>query len=124
MNTTIAENEISYVLSGDYYLPLITLNETETSPVGRWGQMRRTYLKEHCRGRYTSLLLTGRLASYLADLDAQAEERFVYIVEQMKKAESITEALKRQNVMLWVQCCNNIRNRAEEIVLEEFVYCK
>ena len=84
--------------------------------------MHREYLKKQCYGRYSSLLLTGKLWSYLEDLDEQAEERFTCIVDQMKAAEGVTEELKRKDAMLWVQRCNNIRNRAEEIVLNEMVY--
>ena len=103
----ITENGIEYVLVGDYYIQDLKLPE---------------YLKKQCYGRYSSLLLTGKLWSYLEDLDEQAEERFTCIVDQMKAAEGVTEELKRKDAMLWVQRCNNIRNRAEEIVLNEMVY--
>ena len=128
----ITENGIEYVLVGDYYIPDLKLPE-ENRPIGKYGQMHREYLKEQCYGRYSSLLLTGKLWSYLEDLDEQAEERFTCIVDQMKEdlgtvmnemkaAEGVTEELKRKDAMLWVQRCNNIRNRAEEIVLNEMVY--
>ena len=110
LKTRITENGIDYVLVGDYYIPDLK------------GRMHREYLKKQCYGRYSSLLLTGKLWSYLEDLDEQAEERFTCIVDQMKAAEGVTEELKRKDAMLWVQRCNNIRNRAEEIVLNEMVY--
>ena len=117
----ITENGIEYVLVGDYYIPDLKFPE-ENRPIGKYGQMHREYLKEQCYGRYSSLLLTGKLWSYLEDLDEQAEERFTCIVDQMKAAEGVTEELKRKDAMLWVQRCNNIRNRAEVIVLNEMVY--
>ena len=110
----ITENGIEYVLVGDYYIPDLKLPE-ENRPIGKYGQMHREYLKEQCYGRYSSLLLTGKLWSYLEDLDEQAEERFTCIVDQMKAAEGVTEELKRKDAMLWVQRCNNIRNRAEKL---------
>ena len=117
----ITENGIEYVLVGDYYIPDLKLPE-ENRPIGKYGQMHREYLKEQCYGRYSSLLLTGKLWSYLEDLDEQAEERFTCIVHQMQEAEGVTEELNRKDDMFWVQRCNNIRNRAEEIVLNEMVY--
>ena len=117
----ITENGIEYVLVGDYYIPDLKFPE-ENRPIGKYGQIHREYLKEQCYGRYSSLLLTGKLWSYLEDLDEQAKERFTCIVDQMKAAEGVTEELKRKDAMLWVQRCNNIRNRAEEIVLNEMVY--
>ena len=117
----IIENGIVYILVGVYFIPDLKLPE-ENRPIGKYGQMHREYLKEQCYGRYSSLLLTGKLWSYLEDLDEQAEERFTCIVDQMKAAEGVTEELKRKDAMLWVQRCNNIRNRAEEIVLNEMVY--
>ena len=117
LKTRITENGIDYVLVGDYYIPDLKLPEEKRS-IGKWGRMHREYLKKQCYGRYSSLLLTGKLWSYLEDLDEQAEERFTCIVDQMKAAEGVTEELKRKDAMLWVQRCNNIRNRAEEIVTE------
>lgn len=117
----ITENGIEYVLVGDYYIPDLQLPE-ENRLIGKWGIMHQEYLKEHCGGQYTSLLLTGKLWTYLADLNEQAEERFECIVEQMKTAEGVTEELKRQDAMLWVQRCKNIRNRAEEIIRAEMIY--
>ena len=114
-------NGLDYVLVGDYYLPVLSLPE-ETRPIGCWGMLRKEYLKEHKSGTYTYLLLTARLDSYLADLNEQAQERYELIEAQMRSAEGVTEDLKAQNPMEWVRRANNIRNRAQEIVLSELVY--
>ena len=115
------ENGIDYVLVGDYYIPMLTLPE-ENRPIGRWGRMHQKYLKENRPGYYSSLLFTGKLWTYLADLDEQAQERLDRIVEQMKAAENVTEKLKADDQLEWVRRMNSIRNRAEEIVREEMIY--
>ena len=107
------ENGIDYALVGDYYIPMLTLPE-ENRPIGRWGRMRRDYLKENRPGYYSSLLLTGKLWTYLADLDEQAQERLDRIMEQMKVAEGVTEKLKADDQLKWIQRMNSICNRAEE----------
>ena len=114
-------NGLDYVLVGDCYLPVLSLPE-ETRPIGCWGMLRKEYLKEHKSGTYTYLLLTARLDSHLADVNEQAQERFELIEAQMRSAEGVTEDLKAQNPMEWVRRANNIRNRAQEIVLNELVY--
>lgn len=115
------ENGIDYVLVGDYYIPMLTLPE-ENRPIGRWGRMRRDYLKENRPGYYSSLLLTGKLWTYLADLDEQAQERLDRIMEQMKVAEGVTEKLKADDQLKWIQRMDSICNRAEEIIREEMIY--
>lgn len=115
------ENGIDYVLVVDYYIPMLTLPE-ENRPIGRWGRMRRDYLKENRPGYYSSLLLTGKLWTYLADLDEQAQERLDRIMEQMKVAEGVTEKLKADDQLKWIQRMNSICNRAEEIIREEMIY--
>ena len=114
-------NGLDYVLVGDCYLPVLSLPE-ETRPIGCWGMLRKEYLKEHNSGMYSCLLLTARLDSHLADVNEQAQERFELIEAQMRSAEGVTEDLKAQNPMEWVRRANNIRNRAQEIVLNELVY--
>ena len=114
-------NGLDYVLVGDYYLPVLSLPE-ETRPIGCWGMLRKECLKEHKSGMYSCLLLTVRLDSHLADVNEQAQERFELIEAQMRSAEGVTEDLKAQNPMEWVRRANNIRNRAQEIVLNELVY--
>ena len=115
------ENGIDYVLVGDYYIPMLTLPE-ENRSIGCWGRMHQKYLKENRPGYYSSLLLIGKLWTYLADLDEQAQERLDRIVEQMQAAEGVTEELKADDQLEWVRRCNSIRSRAEEIVRAELIY--
>ena len=118
----IHQNGISYTLVGDYYIPDLKLPE-ESRPIGLWGRMHKTFLQEHRPGQYNALLLSGKLWTYLADLNEQATERCSLIIEQMKQAEGVTETMKADNQMLWVQSMNSIRNRAEEIIRQEMIYC-
>ncbi len=97
----ITENGIDYILVGDYYIPDLKLPE-ESRPIGRYGRLHREYLKQEHPARYSSLILTGKLWTYLADLNEQAEERLDLIIEQMKAAEGVTEELKAQNQLEWV----------------------
>ena len=117
----ITENGIDYILVGDYYIPDLKLPE-ENRPIGRYGRLHREYLKQEHPARYSSLILTGKLWTYLADLNEQAEERLGLIIEQMKAAEKVTEELKARNQLEWVGRMNNIRNRAEEIINSELIY--
>ena len=117
----ITENGIDYILVGDYYIPDLKLPE-ENRPIGRYGRLHREYLKQEHPARYSSLILTGKLWTYLADLNEQAEERLDVIIEQMKAAEGVTEELKAKNQLEWVGRMNNIRNRAEEIINSEMIY--
>lgn len=119
----IHQNGISYTLVGDYYIPDLKLPE-ESRPIGRWGRMHKAFLQEHRPGQYNALLLSGKLWTYLADLNEQAQERLELIIIQMKAAEGVTEALKASDQLAWVQHMNSIRNRAEEIILSELVYGK
>ena len=104
--------KIQYIRVGDYYIPDLTLPE-ETRPIGKWGRMHREYLKERKPIQYNCLLLSGKLWTYLADLNEQTQDRLERIIEQMKIAEGITEALKASDPMAWVQQMNNIRSRTE-----------
>ena len=117
----ITENGIDYILVGDYYIPDLKLPE-ENRPIGRYGRLHREYLKQEHPARYSSLILTGKLWTYLANLNEQAEERLDVIIEQMKSAEGVTEELKAQNQLEWVGRMNNIRSRAEEIINSELIY--
>ena len=117
----ITENGIDYILVGDYYIPDLKLPE-EHRPIGKYGRMHREYLREVHPARLNTLILTGELWTYLADLNEQAQERLDTIMEQMKAAEGVTEELKRTSQMEWVQRCNNIHNRSEEIILHERIY--
>lgn len=111
-----------YERQGDYLLPCLTLPAEEEQPVGIWGQRHRRYLKEHRRITYYNLLTDGKLNSYLADIDRQAEEMFLRLVKQMAVREGVTEELKAREQMVWVGRMNNIRNRATEIVNNELIY--
>ena len=117
-----SQNGIDYILHGDYYLPNIALNESDSKPVGHWGLEYKHYLEQNRSGLYTRLILSGELYSTLYDLNRQAQERYETIVSQMKAAEGITESLKADNQMEWVRRMNNIRNRAEEMIREEMIY--
>ena len=97
----ITENGIDYILAGDYYIPDLKLPE-ENRPIGRYGRLHREYLKQEHPARYSSLILTGKLWTYLADLNEQAEERLDLIMEQMKAAEGVTKELKARNQLEWV----------------------
>ena len=112
----------SYEMQGDYYLPCLSLPEEEQKLVGIWGQRHLRYIKEHKRAFYTNLLTSCKLNSYLAGVNEQAEEMFSRLVKQLAEKENVTEKLKAENQMLWVQRMNNIRNRAREIVDKELIY--
>ena len=114
-------NGLHYTLVGNYYVPDLKLPE-ENRPIGHYGRLHREYLKQEHPAQYSSLILTGKLWTYLADLNEQAEERFDLIIEQMKAAEGVTEELKARNQLEWVGRMNNIRSRAEEIINSELIY--
>ena len=114
---------IWYERIGDYYIPVLTLSSEEQRPIGKWGRMHRDYIKEHRPILFNDLILSGHLWVYLVDLNEQAQERLDTIMEQMKAAEGVTEELKCTHQMEWVRRCNNIHNRAEEIILHEMIYC-
>ena len=116
------KNGLWYELQGDYYLPCLSLPEEEQKLVGIWGQRHLRYIKEHKRTLYANLLTSCQLNSYLADIDEQAEEMFSRLVKQLSEKENVTETLKAENQMLWVQRMNNIRNRATEIVNADLIY--
>lgn len=113
---------IQYHKSGDYYLPNLIIEAREMQPIGKWGRMRKRYLKEHRPVLYTNLLLSGELFPHLAEIDKACEERMDLLTLQMAMHEGVTEALKAADQMTWVACMNSIRSRAEEIVLHELIY--
>ena len=117
----ITENGIDYILVGDYYIPDLKLPE-EHRPIGKYGRIHREYLREAHPARLNTLILTGELWTYLADLNEQAQLRLDTLVSQLKDAEGITEVLKARDPMQWVQRMNSIRDRAEEILREELIY--
>ena len=113
----------TYTQVGDYFIPNLVISETAQSPLGKYGRMRKRYLKEYRPVLYTNLLTTGKLDQHLAEIDRSCEERRELLISQMAKREGVTETLKASNQMEWVRRMNSIRNRAEEIVLHELVYC-
>ena len=113
---------LTYLRNVDYLFPDLSLEDTDL-PIGKYGLLRKRYLKEHKRGWYSSLLLTGKLDEHLAEVDRTCTERVEQITNQLAQREGVTEALKEADQMEWVRLMNNIRARAEEIVLSELVYC-
>ena len=114
-------NGISYTLMGNYYIPDVELPEDDDRPIGKWGRMHRTYLEEHNTLLLNHLVLSGRLHSYLADLNEQAQDRYRCIVRQMMEAEGVTGDLKRRSQWDWIQSMNSIVSRAEEIIKSEMI---
>ena len=111
-----------YERQGDYLIPCLTVPAEEERPIGTWGQRHLDYLKQYRKVTYTNLLTSGRLNAYLADIDRQAQERFERLIEDMKQAQGITERLKEENALEWVQHLNNIRACAREIVNGEIIF--
>ncbi len=116
------KNGLWYELQGDYYIPCLTLLAEKEQPIGLWGQRHLRYLKEYRKVTYINLLTSGRLNTYLAEIDKQAQERFERLTEQMKRAQGITEQLKKENALEWVQRMNNIWACAREIVEKEIIF--
>ena len=112
---------INYICTGDYLIPSLKLQE-ETRPIGKWGRMYRDYLKEYHPTQCNTLVLSGALWTYLADLNEQANQRLEVLITQLKSAEGVTEGLKASDPMSWNQRMNNIAARAEEIIREELIY--
>lgn len=113
---------IRYTLQGDYYLPDLALPAEEQQPIGIWGQRHLRHIKQNQRVLYTNLLTSGKLNSYLADINRQAEDMFFRLVKQMAEREGVTEQLKADNQMAWVGRMNNIRSRAIGIVNNDLIY--
>ena len=115
-------NGLCYELHGDYYLPCLAIPEEEVHTIGIWGRKHQQYLREHRPIIYSDLVLSGKMYSYLADIDTQARNKLDLLVTQLAEKEGINERLKSQDQLAWVGAMNNIRNRAEEIVLKELIY--
>ena len=120
-NEVIRKNELGYLQTGDYFIPDLKLPQ-ENRSIGKYGRMHRDYLQEHNPIRFDDLVLEGKLWTYLADLNEQAQNRLQLIIRWMQEAESVNDELKEDNQIAWVQAMNSIHNRAEEIVLHELVY--
>ena len=117
-------NGIWYELHGDYYLPCLVIPEEENHTIGTWGRKHQQYLKEYHPMFYNDLILIGKLYSYLANIDTQARNKFDLLVTHLAETGGISEHLKAPDQMAWVRAMNNIRNRAEEIVLKELIFAE
>ena len=115
-------NGLWYELQGDYYIPCLTLPDEEEKPIGIWGMRHLRYIKKERKALYTELLTNGRLNAYLADINEQAEEQMLQLTKQMAEREGVTEQLKAQDQMLWVQRMNNIQDRAMESINHDLIY--
>ena len=122
LRTSIPTMELTYTKVGDYYIPDLALDDDTEYEIGVYGRMREKFLKEHHPGVYNRMVLFGELWKHLAEIDAACHERIDFLISVMAKQEGVTESSKASNQMEWVGCMNNIRNRAEEIVLRELVY--
>ena len=118
----MTENGFHYTLHGDYYLPDLTLPEAAGQTIGHYGRMRKVYLEKQRPGLYERLLLSGKLYEHLVEIDTCCAERLDRMIRKMADAEGITEDLKARDQLAWVGRMNNIRQRVEEVVLEEIVY--
>ena len=116
------QNGLWYELQGNYYIPCLVLDEEDAQPIGMWGRKHLRYIKEHRPVLHTTLLLSGKLNSYLVEIDNRATEMFDLLMKQLAEKEGITEQLKATDQMAWVQHMNNIRNAAEEIVNAEVIF--
>lgn len=116
------KNGLWYEKQGDCFIPCLSLSEEKQNPIGIWGQRHLRYIKQHKRVFYANLLSSCKLNSYLADVDEQAEDMFSRLVKQLAEKENVTENLKAENQMLWVQKMNSIRNRATEVVNANLIY--
>ncbi len=118
----MTENGIHYTLHGDYYFPDLDFPESPRQAIGRYGRMRKAYLEEHRPGLYERLLLSGKLYDHLAETDQVCRDRMERMIGRMAEAEGINEQLKASDQLGWVSRMNNIHQRAEEIILDEFVF--
>ncbi|HBL40492.1 MAG TPA: TnpV protein [Ruminococcaceae bacterium] len=117
------KTDITYTKVGDYLIPNLTVPpEDDTRPIGIWGRRHYNYLKTSRKAVYAIMVMDNTLHTHLADINEQAEDMFFRLVKDMAKSEGVTEQLKAENQMLWVQMMNNIRNRATEIVNAELIY--
>ena len=114
--------EITYTNHEGFYLPNLTLPRKEEASCGRYGRLRRKYLKEHRRGTYTSLLTSGQLTHHLNEIDREANEMLDLLIKQMAQAQGITEQLKSEDQMAWVGAMNNIRNAADQEICHELIF--
>ena len=122
MKDKIIKNGIEYVRQGDYYIPNLALPEETEYQIGKYGRLRRTFLKEHHNWLYSTMLMQGTLLKHLAEIDETCNSTLKYMMSKMAKQEGVTEQLKATDQMAWVQKMNSIKHRAEEFIFSEYVY--
>ena len=122
MKDKFIENGIEYVRQGDYYIPNLTVPDETEYQIGKYGSLRRTFLKEHHNWLYSTMLMQGTLLKHLAEIDEICNSTLKDMMSKMAEREGVTEQLKATNQMLWVQKVNNIHNCAEEFIMKEYVY--
>ena len=122
MNTIFEESGGTYVQKDGFLYPNIAIPEEDMQPIGKYGRMRKRYLKEHRPVLYSQLIVSGKLFSHLREIDSACNDRMELLISQMAKVENVTESLKAENQMEWVARMNGIQNRAEETILEELIY--
>ena len=115
-------NKITYHRVGDYLVPNLYLPKQPEKHIGKYGRLRLNYLKEHKRGLYTELLISGTLNQHLIEIDENVTDKVNLLIKKLAESENINEQLKEHHQMAWVQAMNSIKNRAEEIVLNEIIY--
>ena len=118
------KNGLWYELQRDYYIPCLILPDEKEQPIGLWGQRHLRYLKEYRRATYITLLTSGRLNDYLADIDRQAQKRLFLLTKQIAEQENVNEQLKADNAMLWVQKMNEIQSRVRDMIFSEIIYAQ
>lgn len=122
MNTIYEQIDGTYAEKDGYLYPNIVIPEKDMQPIGKYGRMRKRYLKEHRPVIHSQLIVSGKLFSHLREIDSTCNDRMELLISQIAKAENVTESLKAENQMEWVARMNSIQNRAEEIVLQELIY--
>ena len=122
MKEKFVKNSIEYVRQGDYYIPNLALPKETEYQIGKYGRLRRTFLKEHHNWLYSTMLMQGTLLKHLAEIDETCNSTLKYMMSKMAKQEGVTEQLKATSQMEWVQKMNSIKHRVEEIVMKEYVY--
>ena len=116
----VVNMEMTYTMQGDYLMPDLSL--PESPKIGKYGMLRRTFLREHRNGIYTGMMLDGTLNSHLEEVDAQANLMLEKLTEQLKVLNGVTEQMKAEDQMKWVQMMNSIRSSAEETILNDLIY--
>ena len=115
-------NNITYTRYGDYYIPNLTISESHHQPLGKYGRMRKNYLRKHRQVLWNSIILSESLYPHLREIDETANRRMEQLMPELMKQNGVTEELKAKDPMMWVGLMNNLRSQAEEIIFEELIY--